>query len=160
MKKTPESIARENATKLVQVLYSWQLFDSVYDGLRPEYAIVKDPVTKKDYNSALYIRNAQGKIEPYLVITRGYEPGKPSLVSSGNCTGFIISNDGFILTSSDASTGWNSLYNFTDAAFPGSLVSIENRKQKITPGVVRKEDLAGWKAANATMINGKNIAPG
>lgn len=161
IKKTPKSTASENATKLVQVVYYWQLFDkTTFDALRPEYTTVKDPVTKKEYNSALYIRNAQGKIEPYLVINRGHEPGKPPLVSRGSCTGFIISNNGFILTSSVASEGWNSCYNFTDTSFPGSLVSIENGKQKITPGVVRKEDLVGWKAADATMINVKNITPG
>ncbi|HMG68711.1 MAG TPA: trypsin-like peptidase domain-containing protein [Chitinophagaceae bacterium] len=159
-KKTPDSIASENAEKVVQIVYGWQLYDTTYNEIWQEYVSVVDSATKKKYFSALYFRNAEGKVEPYLNLKKNLKQGNPIAISSTSCTGFVVSDDGYIVTTSSANSGWNDAYHFPESAFPGSLVSFENGKRKITNGMVKPEDVIGWVPTHATMMGGHNIATG
>jgi serine protease Do len=161
-KKTPLQISNENTSKVVQIEFGWQLFDSrTSDELWHEYAPVKNSLGLIHYK-ALYIRNADGFIEPYLNGKTNAFDGVPVGITGASGSGFVVSEDGYILTNRHIGAGWNTRWDFYSDAFPGLLVTINAAGQRIIDynSAVMPEEVYGWVPANATMINGTHVAPG
>ena len=160
-KRTPEQINKENADRVVQIEFGWQLFDaSTSDELWHKYVQVKDANGQQRY-AALYIENADGKIEPYLDIKKNVPIGAAMGLPGASGTGFVVSEDGFILTNRHVGAGWNTRFDFPDYAFPGLLVQVEKGDLKIVPNTeIGPEKLSGYVPANATMVGGQSVSSG
>jgi hypothetical protein len=160
-KKSPDKIAKENADRVVQIEFGWQLFDAgTSDELWHRYIEVKDGNGLSRY-AALYIENTDGKIEPYLDIKKNVAVGTPVGIEGASGTGFVVSEDGFILTNRHVGAGWNTRYDFPEYAFPGVLVKVENGEIKTVPGVqVLAQHVGPYVPANATMIGGRAVNQG
>lgn len=160
-KKTPDVIARENMDKVVQIEFGWQLFDAnTSDEIWHQYMAMKDPAGQVVYR-AVYIENQQGGIEPYLDIKKNIQLGTPIGFSGATGSGFVVSQDGFILTNRHVGANWNTRYGFSQSAFPGVLLRNINGKMQIDPNVsVGFENVFGWVPANATMLGGRPVNPG
>jgi pSer/pThr/pTyr-binding forkhead associated (FHA) protein len=160
-KRTPEQINKENADRVVQIEFGWQLFDaSTSDELWHKYVQVKDANGQPHY-AALYIENADGKIEPFLDIKKNVPIGAAMGIPGASGTGFVVSEDGFILTNRHVGAGWNTRFDFPDYAFPGLLVQVEKGELKIVPNVeIGPEKLSGYVPANATMVGGHSVNSG
>lgn len=154
-KKTPEQINKENADRVVQIEYAWQLYDvATNDELWHLYIPVKQQDGTTQYMAA-YIENAQGQIEPYIDTKKNVDVGAPIGLASGIASGFVVSNDGFILTNRHVGAGWNTRYDFPESAFPGVLVRYVNDRATIVPNyLVNFQDVFGWVPAEASVAGG------
>ena len=160
-KKTPEMIAKENMDKVVQIEFGWQLFDGTTNGeLWHQYTVVKGADGQNRY-VAMYIQNSKGQIEPYLDIQKNVQIGTPIGFSGATGSGFVVSEDGFILTNRHVATNWNTRYGFAEYAFPGVLIQNVGGKQTIAEGVsVMQEDVFGWVPSEASMVGGRSVGEG
>jgi serine protease Do len=162
-KKTPEQIAKENEDKVVKIEFGWQLFDAnTNDELWHQYMPVKTPDGQIVWQ-AMYIQNQDGGIEPYLDIkTKIHQNGEPVGMAGASGTGFVVSQDGLILTNRHVAASWNTRHHFRDYAFPGILV--QNVGGRIIPvkdaPPITLGDVASYVPANATMIGGQTINQG
>lgn len=160
-KKTPEMIAKENMDKVVQIEFGWQLFDGATNNeLWHRYTVVKGQDGQDRY-VAMYIQNSRGGIEPYLDVQKNVQIGTPVGFSGATGSGFVVSEDGFILTNRHVATNWNTRYGFADYAFPGVLIQNVGGKQVIAEGVsVMPENVFGWVPSETTMVGGQNVGEG
>ena len=160
-KKSPDQIAKENSDRVVQIEFGWQLFDAgTSDELWHKYTQVKDANGQSRY-AALYIENGEGKIEPFLDIKRNVPVGTPIGIPGASGTGFVVSEDGFILTNRHVGAGWNTRFDFPEYAFPGLLVRVENGEMKIVPNIqVGPQNIEGYVPANTTMVGGRSVSQG
>ncbi len=160
-KKSADQIARENEDKVVQIEFGWQLYDaSTSNELWHQYTQVKGADGQARY-AAMYIQNDQGQIEPFIDIQKNVSMGVPIGIAGATGSGFVVSEDGFILTNRHVAASWNTRYNFPQYAFPGVLVKNDRGKLAIVPDVeVTQQNVAGWVPAEASMIGGRNASTG
>ena len=153
---SPEQINRDNEDRVVQIEFGWQLFDSeTSDELWHRWG------PKGGQMRALYIRNAEGRVEPFLDIKKNVNQGMPIGMAAASGSGFVVSGDGFILTNRHVAASWNTRYGFAPYAFPGALVEVVNGQLKINESVdVQAEDVFGWVPAETRMIGGRPAQPG
>ncbi|SOE20253.1 FHA domain-containing protein [Spirosomataceae bacterium TFI 002] len=137
-----EEIATLNRKKVVKIMFSWRLYQtSTNEALWHEFTAIKDESGQQRY-IALYVQNGDGSIEPKLT-TSANVPRVPIGIDGASGTGFVISEDGFILTNSHVATNWNTGYTFADYAFPGLLVSQNGNPIKDARSV-GPQDVYGW----------------
>lgn len=160
--KTPEMIARENDEKVVQIEFGWQLYDT---RTKDEYVHEFTQITDENGQArwmGIYIQNEQGKIEPFLSTKRNSRNGIPVSVYGASGSGFVVGEDGYILTNRHVAAGWNTRWDFPDFAFPGLLFIGYDSKgnMKFDRNPVQARDVFGWVPGNAKMAEGRAVAPG
>jgi hypothetical protein len=163
-KKTPGQIAKENEDRVIQIEFGWQLFDAgTSDELWHEYAQVQGQGGQARF-AGLFIQNEQGKIEPYVDIKKNVTSGIPIGSFGATGSGFVVSEDGFILTNRHVAASWNTRYdNIPDFAYPGLLVN--SRKQIIkdqqgNPVQIMPRDLGAWVPAQLKTVGGRSASNG
>jgi serine protease Do len=159
-KKSPDQIARENEDKVVQIEFGWQLYDAgTSNELWHQYTQVAG--LEGPRYAAMYIKNDQGELEPFIDIQKNVTVGIPIGIAGATGSGFVVSEDGFILTNRHVAASWNTRYNFPESAFPGVLVSNQDGKLQIVEGVdVTQESVTGWVPAETRMIGGRTASTG
>lgn len=161
-KKTTDEIARENDEKVVQIEFGWQLYDTkTKDEYVHEFTQVPDENGQPRW-MGIYIQNGQGKIEPYLTTKRNSRNGIPVSVYGASGSGFVVGEDGYILTNRHVAAGWNTRWSFPDFAFPGLLFTGYDSKGNMTfdRNPVQASEVFGWVPANTKMAEGRPVAPG
>jgi S1-C subfamily serine protease len=157
-KKSPDIIAKENTDRVVKIEFGWQLFDAnTSDELWHQYTAVQGKDGQTQY-VAMYIQNSKGEIEPFLDVKKNIQVGVPIGVAGASGSGFVVSEDGFILTNRHVAASWNTGYSFPDFAFPGILVENKNGRMSIVPDVqVGPGDVSRYVPANTTMVAGRAV---
>ncbi|RYG03891.1 MAG: trypsin-like serine protease, partial [Chitinophagaceae bacterium] len=161
-KVSADKISAENDEKVVQIEVGWQLFDTrTNDEYWHEYTKVKDQQGNEGWR-ALYIEGQNGKIEPYLRGKKNSFNGIPMGITGSSGSGFVVSEDGYILTNRHVAAGWNTSWSFEESAFPGLLVRIDkDGSPKIDfESSVMPDNVGSWVPANATMVEGRPVSAG
>lgn len=160
-KRTPGQISKENEDRVVQIEFGWQLYNTnTSDEIWQEYL----PVTENGIKrlAGVFIENSLGQIEPYIDDKDKIRVGAPIGIQGGSGSGFVVSEDGFILTARHLAAAWHTRYNFIPAsAFPGVLIRVVNGKEVTVVGEkVFPQDVFGWVPAETTMLGGRPVNTG
>ncbi|HEX8149093.1 MAG TPA: trypsin-like peptidase domain-containing protein [Pyrinomonadaceae bacterium] len=132
----PADVVNNYGKAVVKIDVAWKLVSQQGNGLvYHQYTV---------YNgrpAALYVKVADGSIEPYLT----YNSNNLNVGIGGRHTGsgFAVSSDGFILTNRHVAAAWESAYQFPPSADNGILVA-QGPDGKMTPVAAVPQAPANW----------------
>jgi serine protease Do len=121
----PADVVSNYGKAVVKIDASWKLVSQQGNGL-----VYHQYTMYNGRPAALYVKVADGSIEPYLT----YNSNSLNVGIGGRHTGsgFAVSSDGFILTNRHVAAAWESAYQFPPSADNGVLVA-PGPNGKLTP---------------------------
>ena len=131
-----EKIARENTNKVVFIEFGFKLIHApTGDDVYHQYTTQKDKKTGKEYVVPLFIEMERGLVEPLLGLRKNVPLGAPIAMSQLSGSGFVVDEDGYILTNKHIAEPWKYPYSFPPDAQEGLLYQMVGGQWKITGSI-------------------------
>ncbi|RRB00684.1 trypsin-like peptidase domain-containing protein [Larkinella rosea] len=133
-----EQIASANTSKVVFIEFGYKLiYTPTGDDIYHQYLPVKqwDGSIK---NVPMYIEVEPGVVEPLLGLKKDVAVGQPIAMHGASGSGFVVSEQGHILTNRHVAAAWNSYYDFPADAFPGILLVQGAKGWDVSPQPVQE----------------------
>lgn len=105
---------------VVKIDVAWKLVSQQGDGL-----VYHQYMSFQGQPRAVYVRLADGSIEPYL--TYKSNPLNVAIGGAHSGSGFAVSSDGFILTNRHVAAAWQTAYEFPQSAYGGILLGPDGK---------------------------------
>jgi len=152
-----EQIIRDNEGAVVFIEVGYKLIHTTTgDDVYHEYMNIEDPETGQTRSVALYLENERGEIEPALGISRYVENGEPIAVSGATGSGFVVDEDGFILTNRHVVAMWHTSYTFPQEAYNGRMVRYIDGEWQLAETVQTPPQ--NWVPANSEMLGRRPLS--
>ena len=118
-------IVKNYGGAVVKIDVAWKLVSAQGNGL-VYHQYMRDP---QGNARAVYVRLADGSIEPYL--TYNSNPLNVAIGGAHSGSGFAVSSDGFILTNRHVAAAWQTAYEFPSSANQGVLLGPDGKPMAI-----------------------------
>ena len=152
-----EQVIRDNEGAVVFIEVGYKLIHTTTgDDVYHEYMNIEDPETGQTRSVALYLENERGEIEPALGISRYVENGEPIAVSGATGSGFVVDEDGFILTNRHVVAMWHTSYTFPQEAYNGRMVRYIDGEWQLAETVQTPPQ--NWVPANSEMLGRRPLS--
>jgi S1-C subfamily serine protease len=148
-------IAKNYAQSTVFIEVSWKLiYAPTGSQLYHRYVRNSTPNGERILNTpqqslATYIEMPDGSIEPWLIT----EEGGPPIGGSHTGTGFVVADNGFILTNRHVAATWETSYLFPPDAVPGLIYRLTSEGP--VPYKVLNQPLPRWVPTKSKILGGK-----
>jgi serine protease Do len=159
-----QDIARNFGNATARIDFKWRVFDSITG--RPVFHKV---VTCNRVRSLAFVRLKDGTVHRWLTL-EDQEGDNVSIGSAGSGSGFVVSENGFLLTNKHVAASWNTdfeKFNYIEAGLvwdwdgqrPRSDACGNAKKIALNDGSAASRDFLNWKPTSGMLFETLQAVP-
>lgn len=150
---SPSEINDKYSKAVVQIDVTWRLMN------KAEQSQVYHAWTYPDTGGSpvpLYVKLKSGKVEPVLRYKKELDADK-QISGTVTGTGFIVTPNGFVLTSRNVAAPWTSTYRFDRRVYPNGILLSEDYATVLSKNEPPPDD---WVPANSEQVRERSVTVG